>query len=130
MTATARQRHPHASQDRISTTIGRRDRIRGDLHIAGGVCIDGVMHGNVEPGGDDAVVIVSHGAYVEGCIRAHSVRIAGHVVGLLRVEGHVHLTDTARIEGDIHYGSMVVEAGAGVTGRLVCMHPDETGDSR
>lgn len=112
------QQFRHAGVEDITSILASRDRVRGDFHVAGGLRIDGVLHGNVEPSGPDSVVIVARGAYVEGRIRALCVRIEGHVKGPLRVDGHIDIAASAEIEGDIEYGSIAIEAGASVTGRL------------
>lgn len=110
----------HATEGDVTSILGRRDRTRGDLHVSGGLRVDGVVRGNIEPGGNDAAVLVSPGGHVEGRIRAQRVRVEGHVTGAMIIEGHVDVMARAVIEGDISYGSMSIAPGAVVNGRVRC----------
>ena len=114
----------HASESDITTLLGRQDRTRGDLHIGGGVRVQGVVRGNIEPGGEQCAVIVSRGGVVQGDIHASRARVEGSVTGTLRIEGHLDVIAGAVIDGDVTYGSMSIEAGARVEGHLRCMHSD------
>lgn len=113
-----------ASDSDISTVLGRQDRSRGDLHIGGGVRVDGVVRGNIEPSSDHCSVIVSAGGHVEGDIHAGRARIDGTVTGNLRIDGHLDVSAGAVITGDIAYGSMTVEAGGRIDGRIRCVHSE------
>jgi len=118
--ADSRDGFRHATEEDVTSILGRRDRTRGDVHVSGGLRVDGVVRGNIEPGGNDAAVLVSPGGHVEGRIRAQRVRVEGHVSGSMIIEGHVDVMPRAVIEGDISYGSMSIAAGAVVNGRVHC----------
>lgn len=108
----------------ITTVLGRQDRTRGDLHLGGGVRVNGVVRGNIEPAADGCAVIVSAGGYVEGDVHVARARIDGSVSGALNIEDHLEVTAGAVIDGDITYGSMSIEAGASVNGYVRCRHSD------
>jgi len=106
----------------ITTTLGPADRTRGDLHIGGGLRVDGVVRGNIAPNGDGSTVIVAESGHVEGDIKIGRARIDGRVTGGLDIEGHLDVSAGATIEGDILYGSMSMEAGACVNGAVRSRH--------
>lgn len=108
----------HASDADITSIIGVRDRTRGDCHVGGGLRVDGVVRGNVLASSDDAALIVSPNARIEGDIHVTRARLDGHITGTVTVDGHLDVRAGAVIEGDVRYGSMAIEPGASVTGTL------------
>ncbi len=108
----------HASDADVTSIIGVRDRTRGDCHVGGGLRLDGVARGNVVGSGDDAALLVSPNARIEGDIHVQRARIDGHVTGTVTVDGHLDVRSGAVIEGDLRYGSMSIETGASITGTL------------
>ena len=112
----------HATERDITSVIGERDRTRGDVHVGGGLRIDGVVRGNVVAASGEAALIVSANACVEGDIRVRWARLAGRVTGTVTVDGHLDVLAGAVIEGDVHYGSMAIEDGASITGTLGALH--------
>lgn len=115
----------HASDADITSIIGVRDRIRGDFHVGGGLRVDGVIRGNVVAASDDAVLIVSPNARIEGDIHVVRARLDGHVTGTVTVDGHLDVRAGAIIEGDVRYGSMAIHPGAAITGALCPLRIDE-----
>jgi len=102
----------------ITSTVAARDRIRGDCHVGGGLRIDGVMHGDIKPGGPDSAVIVGPDGYVEGNLRAARMRIDGQVKGAIAVDGHLDIGAGAVVAADIRYATLSIAAGAAVSGVL------------
>lgn len=111
----------HASHADISSIIGVRDRTRGDCHVGGGLRVDGVVRGNVVASSDDAALIVSPNARIKGDIHVTRARLDGHVTGTVTVDGHLDVCAGAVVEGDVRYGSMVIESGAAITGTLTAL---------
>ena len=114
----------HAGDNDITSTIGERDRARGDLHVGGGLQVNGVVRGNVLATSADAALIVRANALIEGDIKVVRARIEGHVTGTVTVEGHLDVMDGGVIEGDVHYGSMAIASGATVSGVLSSMRQE------
>ncbi|MDZ7747803.1 MAG: polymer-forming cytoskeletal protein [Halofilum sp. (in: g-proteobacteria)] len=114
----------HASDNDVTTVLGRQDRTRGDLHVGGGVRVQGVVRGNIEPVSDQCTVIVSEGGHVQGNVHASRARVDGAVTGALSIDGHLDVSATAVIDGDITYGSMSIESGARVDGHVRCRHSE------
>lgn len=108
----------HATDSDITSTLGRRDRARGDLHVGGGLRVDGVVRGNIVAAEEEASLIVTPQARVQGDVQIGRARIEGHVTGTVTVTGHIDILDGGVVEGDVHYGSIAIASGACVTGLL------------
>ena len=115
----------HASDADITSIIGVRDRTRGDCHVGGGLRVDGVVRGNVLASSEDAALIVSPNARIEGDIHVGRARLHGHVTGTVTVDGHLDVRSGAVVEGDVRYGSMSIETGASITGTLSALRIEE-----
>lgn len=105
----------------ITSTLGVRDRVRGELHVGGCVRIDGVVRGDIEHIGPHASVILGAEAHVRGNVRLHSIWIEGQLIGDIEASGHVDIAPGAVVEADIRYGTLSIGAGAEVTGQLSCL---------
>ena len=81
-----------------------QESIRVDGTIIGEIEIDGAL--NLGPKG-----------FIEGNIKAHSVRIAGRVKGNIFCHHTTHLASTAEVLGDILTSSLIVDNGAALHGR-------------
>lgn len=110
----------HAVDSDVTSVLGKEDRTRGDLRIGGCVRVEGVVRGDIEPVSDHAAVIIGPEGFVEGDVHVRRARIEGRVYGSIRVDGHLDVTSTAVLEGDLAYDSMRVEPGAWIEGRATC----------
>lgn len=108
----------YARDQDITSEISGHERCRGDLFVGQGLRIRGVVHGNIEPLTQDTTLIVASGGHVEGQIQATRARIEGSVTGGLEIAGHLEITATAVIAGDITYGSLSIARGARLQGKL------------
>ena len=106
--------------DKVETLIGPHVVIHGDLLFSGGLYIEGKVHGKViaEAGADSLLTLAAGGA-IEGEIRAPKAVISGRLVGDLHSDERVELTETAQIQGNIHYRLLEITAGAAVSGQLI-----------
>lgn len=102
------------------TLIGPSVTIRGDVDFEGGIHLQGRIFGNfrMQPGGD-ATMDIEAGAEVEGEVRAQQARINGRVRGDVHIGGRLVLGSRAVIEGNVHYGSIEMAAGARITGKML-----------
>lgn len=109
--------------DKVETLIGPHVVINGDLLFSGGLYIEGKVHGKViaEAGADSLLTLAAGGA-IEGEIRAPKVVISGKLIGDLHSDDRVELTETAQIQGNIHYRLIEITAGAAVSGQLIHAH--------
>jgi cytoskeletal protein CcmA (bactofilin family) len=105
----------------IATLIGAGSTLDGDLTFAGGLRIDGTVHGSVRcVGGESAgMLVISEKAVVEGEVRAAHLVVAGRITGPVYTTEVVELQPTARVIGDVYYRALEIHHGAVVEGRLV-----------
>lgn len=88
--------------------------MRGDVVITGEVRLDGRFEGRLvcsrlEVGSD---------GYLNGTVATRELLVSGQIVGDVAARA-VTLEDGAFIEGDVHYASIVLDAGATMTGNAV-----------
>jgi len=103
----------------VDTLIGCHSVVRGDLHFAGGLYIEGRVIGKIIAlEGEAAVVTIAESGVVEGELRAPTVVIDGQLQGDAHGE-HVELQPHARVQGNVHYQVVEMIAGATLTGRLI-----------
>jgi cytoskeletal protein CcmA (bactofilin family) len=109
---------------RIDTLIARNTRVQGDVVFAGGLHLDGHVHGNLraEAGTSGSLSISEHGS-VEGSVEVGTVVLNGTVKGDIRATERVVLGARARVKGNVHYGVIEMELGAEVRGKLVPTTP-------
>lgn len=106
--------------DNVETLIGPHVVIQGDLLFSGGLYIEGKVHGKVvAEAGADSLLTLAAGGVIEGEINAPKTVISGRLVGDLRSSERVELTETAHIQGNIHYRLIEITAGAAVSGQLI-----------
>ncbi len=118
------------SVESFESIIGKTLRIDGNLMISQGVRIDGLLNGNVfQEEGKAATVAISETGSVNGNIQAQHVIVSGHVKGNIFSLDRVELLATAHIEGDITYGSIGIEVGAKILGKLNQVNEQNAGDA-
>lgn len=103
----------------VSHFIGAPMHVAGDCHFQGALRLDGTIVGDVIA--DDSQPSRLHigpSGHVQGNVRADHVIVAGTIVGIVQASEHLELRATARIEGDVSYQGMDMQAGATVIGDL------------
>ena len=98
------------------TILGADCVIKGQLHFKKGVRLLGKFEGEID-GGEQ--IVVGEGATLNGDAKAATIRIDGRVKGNLHAEATVHLTSSARLEGDLQAARLEVAEGAVLIGRCV-----------
>ncbi len=98
------------------TVIGKGARLEGNLISAASLRIDGAVKGQVTAEGD---VIVSPEADVAADVKAKNVTIAGKYAGNVTASGTLELSSTARVEGNVSCGSLIVNQGAIFAGQSI-----------
>ncbi len=107
------------SVERFETIIGKTIRIDGNLNISEGVRIDGILNGNIiQDDGKKATVAISQSGRINGNIHGQHVIISGYVKGNIFSNNRVELLASSRIEGEITYGSIGIEVGCKILGKL------------
>jgi cytoskeletal protein CcmA (bactofilin family) len=93
--------------------IGAGTTIDGEIRSNGDLRIDGTIRGSVT---SKAKVVVGSTGTVEGDVVCQNADISGAVKGKTTVSEMLFLKSSARINGDILTGKLVVEVGASFTG--------------
>ena len=113
-----RKKRP-APQKRIDCLIGAGTVVSGDVTFAGGLRIDGKVHGNViAAAGEPSTLVISEQAEVDGEIRVSHIVINGKVVGPVIADGYLELQPKALVVGDVTYKTLEMHVGAVLRGRL------------
>jgi len=103
----------------INTLIGEGTTIEGIIHFKGGLHVVGNVNGGIRSDDEDSVLIVSEDSLVTGDIKVSHLVVNGQIDGNVFVDGKVELFDQARINGDVHYQTLELPAGAVVNGNLI-----------
>jgi len=113
----------------FDSILGEGMVIDGRLLVSGSALIHGVVTGNIEASQSAALVVIGVGdsGKVQGNISADQVMIGGRVMGDVMGRSRVELMSNAMVEGNLTYGSLVIDEGARVLGRMIPL--DETKDT-
>jgi cytoskeletal protein CcmA (bactofilin family) len=93
--------------------IGAGTVIEGEIKSMGDLRVDGTIIGSVS---SKSKVVVGATGQVQGDIYCQNADISGSVKGRTTVTEMLFLKSTAKINGDIVTGKLVVEVGASFTG--------------
>lgn len=112
-------------QNRIDSLIGVGTRVDGNISFAGGLRVDGEVHGSISVEKDQSgTLVISEHACVEGEVIVSHLVVNGTIVGPVRVRDTLELQPNARVTGDVEYMQLEMQSGAVVQGRLI--HQAET----
>jgi cytoskeletal protein CcmA (bactofilin family) len=103
-----------------------------DIFIEGNICgrehlvIDGSVKGNIEMQAHNFAL--GPNGRIEGEIHARNIRISGQMIGNIKTEGKIEITQEADFQGDIRAKSISVENGAFFKGsvELIRESPQKT----
>lgn len=102
-----------AEQSGSINIIGQGTTIEGQVNANGDLRIDGIILGSVT---SKAKVVIGSTGQVQGDVVCQNADISGSVKGKTTVNELLFLKSTARINGDIITGKLVVEVGASFSG--------------
>jgi cytoskeletal protein CcmA (bactofilin family) len=94
--------------------------ITGDLTTTGSLRVEGRLEGSIR--GADSVV-VGVGATIGGDIHAREVIVGGTITGNVHAVERLELQATAIVTGDVKTGSVLVQEGGVVNGRVIMTPP-------
>ena len=103
----------------ISTLIAAGTTIRGDVHFAGGLHLEGVIEGSIAADGTDSVLTLSENGRVSGEVRVSNAIVNGTVHGDIFADERLELAGNARIDGNVYYKVLEMAAGAQVNGKMI-----------
>ena len=92
--------------------------IHGDVATAANIQLNGRIEGDVRC----ALLHQGDKGAIAGNLEAEEAHIAGLVDGTVTT-GVLVLQSTARVTGDVVYGTLTIAAGAHIEGRLTCRNP-------
>ena len=98
--------------------------VSGDLETTGSLRIEGNLDGSVLSA--DSVVI-GVGSKITGDIHAREVVVGGTITGNVHASERVELQATAVVTGDVHTGSILIQEGGVVNGRVLMGPPGSSG---
>jgi cytoskeletal protein CcmA (bactofilin family) len=102
-----------SSNGEYSTVIGPDARFKGTLEFEKNAQLLGRFEGQIVTQGE---FVVAEGAKLDGEVDAASIRLDGEVHGNLRASGKIHLSASAKLEGDLHTARLEVVDGASFIG--------------
>ena len=103
-----------AQNGEFSTTIGPDALFKGQLRFEKGLRLLGKLEGEIESKGQ---LHIGEGALLTGDARAGTIQLDGQVKGNLIADTKVHLSASARLEGDLETARLEVAEGAVLVGR-------------
>ena len=104
----------------IDTLIGVKTDIKGDITFAGGLRVDGKIHGNIIAEGDgSSTLVLSEHAEVVGNVDVPHMILNGKIKGNVHCAARIELQPQAEIYGDLHYKVIEMALGATINGNLV-----------
>jgi len=84
------------------------------------VRIDGIYKGSIEI---DGSLVLGDSGSVTGDVQASYFLVAGEMQGNIKCHTQLHFASTARVMGDVHAQSLIVDEGSQVTGRYKVGEP-------
>lgn len=98
----------------VETIIGPSVKVKGEFNGNGDIIVEGSFEGNLKTTnrlyiGDRAKVVAN--------IIAKEATVGGEVLGNITIGGHLEITSTARITGDINSLSLAIAKGAQLNGK-------------
>lgn len=105
---------PVASSHSINSLV-QGTLVEGKVSAVNDIRIDGTIKGDLTC---NAKIIVGVTGYIEGTIRCENAVIEGRFDGNMYVKQVLTVGETAKIDGELNYGKLVVHAGAIIHGSL------------
>ena len=110
----------------IETVIGQNTILKGDVHFAGGLHVEGFIQGNlIANNEEESILILSQKGRIEGDICGTVVVLDGEVLGNLTASVSLELAHHARVKGNISYKTLEMKGGATVNGVLNQLQPTD-----
>lgn len=103
----------------MDTLVGHNTKVTGDVDFEGGLHVDGQIQGNVSARESGSRLSVSERGCIEGEVRVPVLMLNGTIKGDVYVGERVELGAKAKVEGNVYYNLIRMEAGATVNGKLV-----------
>jgi len=110
----------------VASVIGSGVTIEGEVCFSGVLRVDGTVRGKLSASSAQATtLIVGAGGRIEGEVAATDVVVHGALDGVKVRCTNLELASSARVTGDLYYGSMDVSSGAIVEAQLLNRATDD-----
>lgn len=109
----------NSENSRVETLIGHSVKVEGEMTSQGNITIDGEFSGTLKVGGK---LTVGKEATLKAEVTAQEAFFAGELEGNINVTDRLELAGSAKIQGDLIAGVLVVEAGAKINGSCKMGH--------
>jgi cytoskeletal protein CcmA (bactofilin family) len=106
---------PSSGGASLSAFIDQGSEFEGKLTFKDTVRIDGCFRGEIS---SENTLVVGETGEIMATVRSRNVMIAGTVTGDVFASERLVLHKTARVEGDVKVGSLQIEEGAQINGRV------------
>lgn len=106
---------PAGSAASLSAFIDQGSEFEGKLTFKDTVRIDGVFRGEIT---SQNTLIVGETGEILATVRSRSVLVSGTVTGDVFASDRLVLHKTARVEGDVEAGTLAIEEGAVINGKV------------
>ena len=93
----------------ISSIIGPKMEIKGDVSVEGDLLVYGTIHGDVKSSGD---IITAKHSVINGSMESQNASISGKIKGNLTIKSKITLKKNAHLEGDLKAAIITLEEGA------------------
>jgi len=100
----------------VETIIGPSVKVKGEFNGNGNIIVEGMFEGSLKTTNS---LYIGDKASVTANMEAKEVTIGGVVIGNIKVQGHLEITSTAKISGDIESASLSIAKGAFLNGKCV-----------
>ncbi|MFC1641053.1 polymer-forming cytoskeletal protein [Patescibacteria group bacterium] len=111
--------------EQYETTIGPSVKVEGDMVTSDNMRIDGIVSGKVHT---DANLSIGQTATIEASVEASSATVSGKIQGNVIANEFLHLTDSARVFGDVEAKMLQVDRGAFFSGNCKMPSPENSGE--
>ncbi|WP_395377807.1 polymer-forming cytoskeletal protein [Marinicella sp. W31] len=108
----------------FDTMIGGNTTVNGDIGFSGVMHIDGKVEGSIKADSENDVLTISETGTIKGKVQAGNLVINGTVEGDITATGKIEVASQARINGNIYYVNIEMEAGSQVNGQLIYQGDD------
>ena len=110
-----------APRPALSAFIDQGSEFEGKLSFKDTVRIDGCFRGEIA---SENTLVVGETGEIFASVRSRTVVIAGSVTGDVAASDRLVLEKTARVDGDVTAGSLQMEDGASLNGRITMKRRD------
>lgn len=95
--------------------LSKNTAINGNMSVNGCTRIDGYVEGTLTV---NSTLLVGETGNIKATIYADNITVAGTVTGEVMCKGKLELLSSAKISGEIKYGSLVINEGAAISGNM------------